>query len=572
MQWLRNLLIGGILVITFFLFIEWNEFSAKQKEALRETAKTSESLSPSVNGQVDTGPYDTNAIPSAPQNTFTKNNEAEDIPTILGNEPVVDKNTTSSSQIITVKTDTLEIDIDTLGGDIVQSSLLKHHAKLDEPENHFILLNRSNAHTYVAQSGLIGPNGTDKGNQSRPIFTAKQKTYSLEDNSETLVVDLTLDQSGVLITKRFRFTRDTYLIDMEYIIDNKTIAPWSAAIYGQIRRDSYTPDSDTGIGMKPYVGAAITTPEKNYKKLDFGDLEEEQFKVEQTGGWVAMVQHYFLSAWVPDQEVKNSFKLRKLSNKDLYLLEYTGGLVTVDPNSQGVIKTSFYTGPKNIKKLEKISPYLDLTIDYSFLWFIAKPLFATLDFIHGVVGNWGVAIILLTIMIKIMFFYPSALSYRSMAKMRKLAPMMAELKERYGEDKQKMSGELMKLYKKEKVNPLGGCLPILLQMPVFISLYWVIMESVELRHSPFYFWIQDLSIKDPFFVLPLIMGITMFIQQKLNPVPPDPMQAKVMQMMPIFFTFLFMFFPAGLVLYWVVNNTLSITQQYVITKQIENAK
>jgi YidC/Oxa1 family membrane protein insertase len=342
-------------------------------------------------------------------------------------------------------------------------------------------------------------------------------------------------------------------------------------IYGQIKRDSYDPNPGSAFAMKPFVGAATSTNDTNYLKLTFDDIADETLTHKKEGGWVAMVQHYFLSAWIPPQDSVNEFKLFKQQNADIYFLQFTSPAFSVAPGTTAEKSTGFYAGPKDIRTLEKISPFLDLTVDYSFLWWIAKPLFYTLDFIHGLVGNWGVAIILLTLLIKVIFFYPSAASYKSMAKMRKLQPKMADLKERLGEDRQKFSAEMMKLYRDEKVNPFGGCLPILIQMPVFLALYWVLMESVELRQAPFILWIEDLSVKDPYFVLPLIMGATMWIQQKLNPTPPDPMQAKIMQMMPIFFTFLFLFFPAGLVLYWVVNNTLSITQQYIITKNIEKA-
>lgn len=559
MNWLRNFLIGAILVVTFFLFIEWNEFKAKNSPSIEPEQTTLSSSLPDVSSIEDTAPT---RAPAA---------NSDDLPSLKTDDAIQVDTPKAQAELIHIKTGTLDLTIDTHGGDIVKSALLHHYAKINEADNPFVLLNRTDNHTYVAQSGLLGTNGTD-GSGQRPIFTAEKSIYTLSEGDDTLVVDLTYQQAKATIIKRFTLARESYLINIEYIIKNNSNSPWSGAIYGQIRRDGYAPPTDTGIGMKPFLGAAITTNEKNYQKFTFGDLDDEKIKESKTGGWVAMVQHYFIGAWIPDAESTNNYTLRKLNSKNLYVLEYAGPVINIAANSTGSIKTSFYTGPKTIKALEKISPYLDLTTDYSFLWFIAKPLFFALDFIHSWVGNWGIAIMLLTLLIKIVFFYPSAMSYRSMAKMRKLTPMMTELKERYGDDKQKMSSELMKLYKKEQVNPLGGCLPILLQMPVFISLYWVIMESVELRHAPFFFWIHDLSIKDPYFVLPLIMGVTMFIQQKLNPAPPDPMQAKVMQMMPIFFTFLFMFFPAGLVLYWVVNNTLSISQQYVITKQIENAK
>jgi YidC/Oxa1 family membrane protein insertase len=286
---------------------------------------------------------------------------------------------------------------------------------------------------------------------------------------------------------------------------------------------------------------------------------------------VSLVQHYFISAWIPDADSTNNFKLRKFGDKDLYLFGFTSNAVEVVPNSQGSLKASFYAGPKDTEALEKISPFLDLTVDYGWLWMIAKPLFWLLKYIQSAIGNWGLAIIGLTLAVKALFYKLSATSYRSMAKMKKLAPKMAEMKERYGDDRQKMSQEMMKLYQTEKVNPLGGCLPMLIQMPVFLALYWVLMESVELRHAPFYLWIQDLSVKDPFFVLPVIYGFTMWFMQKLNPQPTDPMQARIMQMLPIVFAFMFLWFPAGLVLYWVTNNTLTIAQQYFITKQIEKA-
>ncbi|MEC8427220.1 MAG: membrane protein insertase YidC, partial [Pseudomonadota bacterium] len=337
------------------------------------------------------------------------------------------------------------------------------------------------------------------------------------------------------------------------------------------------PVETTALGMQPFLGAALTTTEENYKKFDFGDLSDEDlvrqggFKTTIQGGWVAMVQHYFLSAWIPDQEEMNKFSLRK-SRGDIYLMGFTSPQVTVAAGTQGVIKAGFYAGPKDIYRLEDISPYLDLTVDYGWLWWVAKPLFHVLNYIYGLLGSWGWSIIALTVLIKAVFFHLSATSYRSMAKMRKFGPEMQRMKDLYGDDRQRMQQEMMKLYKKEKINPLGGCLPILVQMPVFISLYWVLMESVELRHTPFLGWIDDLSVKDPLFILPLIMGATMWIQQKLNPTPPDPTQARIMQMMPIVFTFMFLWFPAGLVLYWVVNNTLSIAQQYVITRQIEAAE
>lgn len=298
-------------------------------------------------------------------------------------------------------------------------------------------------------------------------------------------------------------------------------------------------------------------------------MQDESVKASIKGGWVAMVQHYFVSAWVPPSTDENSFSLRKLKGQDIYLMGFVGRTINVSPGTSGNYKAQFYVGPKDQETLESLAEYLDLTVDYGFLWMLAKPIFAAMKFIHGVIGNWGWAIILLTVLIKLLLYPLSAASLKSMAKMRKLQPEMARLKELYGDDRQKMSQELMGLYKKEKVNPAGGCLPMLLQMPVFIALYWVLLESVEIRHAPWFLWIQDLSAKDPLFVLPLIMGGSMFLMQKLQPMPTDPMQAKVMQFMPVMFTLFCMFFPAGLVLYWTVNNLLSMAQQWVVNKQLE---
>ena len=323
--------------------------------------------------------------------------------------------------------------------------------------------------------------------------------------------------------------------------------------------------------MNPFLGAAITTNEENYRKFTFANIAESEFKTTRQGGWVAMVQHYFISAWIPDASSDNTYSLRKLGANDLYLLGFTGKVNEVAAGQQGSFSANFYAGPKDTKKLESISPHLELTVDYGWLWWLSKPLFVVMKFIHDLVGNWGLAIIGLIVLIKAIFFKLSATSYKSMAKMRKLAPKLAEMKERYGEDRQKFSQEMMKLYKTEKVNPFGGCLPLLIQMPVFLAFYYVLMESVELRHAPFVGWITDLSVKDPYFVLPIIYGITMWFMQKLNPQPTDPMQARIMQMLPIVFTVMFLWFPAGMVLYWVTNNLLSIAQQYVITKQIDNA-
>lgn len=559
MDWQRTTILGAIAVVSVLLINQWGDFQERNRPVVSQetTSSVSSDTLPAVTQIADT-------------------NAGSDIPTLVTEQAQADATIAlPQAQLISVKTDSVEMLIDTQGGDIVKVALPKHLESLENKDEPFILLNRTQATTYIAQSGLIGQNATDTA-AGRPTFRSAKSSYVMEDGSDTLNVDLVLQQDQVTITKRFVFTRGDNLVNLEYQIRNNSTQDWQAGLFAQIKRDSHNPVVVDGFGMQPYLGAALTTIDENYKKLDFDDLADEDltrkggFKSSIQGGWVAMVQHYFLSAWIPDQSQENAFSLRKAKG-DMYLLGFTSPQVTVAAGENGVIKAAFYAGPKDIYRLEKVAPYLDLTVDYGWLWWIAKPLFHVLNFIYGILGSWGWSIIALTIMIKAAFFHLSATSYRSMAKMRKFGPEMQRMKELYGDDRQKMSQEMMKLYKKEKINPLSGCLPILVQMPVFISLYWVLMESVELRHTPFLGWIADLSVKDPFFILPLIMGATMFIQQKLNPTPPDPTQARIMQMMPIVFTFMFLWFPAGLVLYWVVNNTLSIAQQYVITKNIESA-
>ncbi|MYM63782.1 membrane protein insertase YidC [Pseudomaricurvus sp. HS19] len=564
MDWQRIILIGGIAVVSVFLMNEWGDFQQRNQPQISQETTIS-SLPDAVAQNIEAPVAEPAAIDSDIPAPVTSDDSSA--PATVAAAP--------HAQLIRVTTDTLELLIDTHGGDIVKVALLDQLASLDSDEP-LILLNRTQSTTYVARSGLVGQNGTDTST-GRPVFAAAATEYKLADSADTLNVDLTLQQGDVTITKRYTLTRGDHLVNLSYLIDNQSSAPWQASLFGQIKRDSHNPVKVDGFGMQPYLGGALTTPDEKYKKLDFGDLADEDmvrsggYKSSIQGGWVAMVQHYFLSAWVPDQTLDNQFSLRK-GKGDIYLMGFTSPQQVVAPGTQGTLTAAFYAGPKDVKRLEEIAPYLDLTVDYGWLWWIAKPLFSFLQFIHGILGSWGWSIIALTVIIKAAFFHLSATSYRSMAKMRKFGPEMQRLKELYGEDRQRMSQEMMKLYKKEKINPLSGCLPILVQMPVFISLYWVLMESVALRHTPFLGWIHDLSVKDPWFILPLLMGATMWIQQRLNPTPPDPTQARIMQMMPIVFTFMFLWFPAGLVLYWVVNNTLSIAQQYVINRGIDNAE
>jgi YidC/Oxa1 family membrane protein insertase len=563
MDWQKNILVIAILAVLMFLVIRWHEF---QENAAAQTANQISSSNVSSATQNTSGEIPAEDNKTAISSSSVANEEipqATAIPTAVV--------TAEKPKHIRVKTDTFDLKISTLGGDIEHVSLPKFPEKLETPDVPFVLLDNRDNHVYIAQSGLIGINGTDSA-AGRPLFSSEKEIYELAANDKELIVDLLLLQGEVKITKRFTFTRGDYLIAVDYLVDNQSANPWSAQLYGQIKRDNQNFKKVSALEMNPFLGAAITTLESNYKKLTFADIADNVFSTERKGGWVALVQHYFISAWIPNAEINNSYALRKLGDKELYLLTFTGKeALQVAPGAKGKIGASFYAGPKDTKRLEEISPFLDLTVDYGWLWWIAKPLFILMKWIHDLVGNWGLSIIGLTLIVKALFFHMSAVSYKSMAKMRKLAPKMAEMKERIGDDRQKMSQEMMKLYKTEGVNPLGGCLPLLIQMPVFLALFWVLQESVELRQAPFYGWIKDLAIKDPYFVLPIIYGATMWAMQKLNPQPTDPMQARVMQILPFVFTFMFLWFPAGLVLYWVTNNILSIAQQYVITKQIDAA-
>ena len=556
MDWQRSALIAAIVVVFGLLFIRWNEFQEAHAPLITATSNESVLIPPLPEEKV-----------LAPE---IQQSDSSDIPELVQSVDQVqvkDSAIAENARLVTVTSDVLEVTIDTLGGDIVRVALPQHLISQEPGADSFVMLNRTQSQTYIAQSGLIGRNGTDTA-AGRPRFSVAKSHYELLDGDAEIVVDLHLEQDGATLTKRFIFKRDDYLVDVVYLVENHSSEVWQAHLFGQIQRDSHNPNANSTMGPNAYLGAALTTDEDKYKKFDFSDMDEGAFKAEKLGGWVAMVQHYFVSAWVPDQNVNNSYQLRKLGSKDLYTMGFTSAAVDVAAGDSGELRAAFYVGPKDQYRMEEISPYLDLTIDYGWLWWVAKPLFYGLTMFHSLLGNWGWSIIFLTFVVKLLFFPLSAASYRSMARMRKLQPEMARLKELYGDDRQKMSQEMMAFYKKEKVNPMGGCLPMLIQMPVFIALYWVLNESVELRHTPFIFWLTDLSQKDPYYVLPVLNGISMFVLQTLQPAPPDPMQAKVMRLMPVAFSFFFMFFPAGLVLYWTVNSILSIAQQWTITRKI----
>lgn len=551
----RNILIAALAVITYLMVLQWNK-------------DYGDPLPAPVTGNV--AQQQAADVPALPTPELAESLPA-DVPAAVavdGNDmpslhPAADA---AAGNLIQVQTDTLLLSIDPRGGDIVSLSLPQYPVHQQRPDIPFQLLEQSNQRTYIAESGLVGRDGAhDRGK----LYSSEQTHYQLAEGSDTLTVDLQLVEQGVSYTKRFTFTRGDYLIQVSYLIDNQSSENWVGGLYGQIKRDgSGDPSSSTATGMATFLGSAYWSADGSYEKLKPKDMDKADLRERVTGGWVAWLQHYFVTAWVPAADQQNTLSTRTDRNGN-YLVSFVSPAISVAAGEQAELGAQFYAGPKIQDRLKAISPGLELTVDYGFLWWIAQPLFWVLSLIHGVIGNWGWSIILLTILIKLAFFPLSATSYRSMANMRRVAPKMQALRDQYGDDRQKLSQGMMELYKKEKINPLGGCLPILVQMPVFIALYWTLMESVEMRQAPWIGWITDLSLKDPLFILPILMGVSMFIQQQLNPTPPDPMQAKVMKMLPIIFTFFFLWFPAGLVLYWVVNNILSIAQQWYITRQIE---
>lgn len=505
-------------------------------------------------------PSDTPALPSAPP-------QGADAPEAPGT-PAKPAPALESRERVTVETDVLRLEIDTLGGDIRHAELPQYPVSLDQPDNPVVLLDDATGQLFVAQAGLRP--GSETAVEAAPDhharFTAERAHFRMRDGADQLQVRLDwTSPEGIHVQKVYTFRRGDYVFDVDYVVDNGSEQPWQGHMYRQLQRTR--PAEQGAFGIYTYTGGVIYTPEKKYEKVDFDDMAESPLNREAEGGWTAMIQHYFLSAWVPPQEETNHYYSRDLGD-GRFLLGTIGDGVTVAPGEQGRLGARLFVGPKLQHRLEAIAPGLDLTVDYGFLTVLAKPIYWLLEKIHSLVGNWGWSIILLTLLIKLAFYKLSETSYKSMAQMRKLQPRMQQIKERYGDDRQKMNEAMMKLYKEEKINPLGGCLPILVQIPVFIALYWVLLESVELRQAPFILWIQDLSTKDPYFVLPIIMGASMILQHRLNPTPMDPIQAKVMMLLPLVFTVFFAFFPAGLVLYWVVNNILSIAQQWYITRRV----
>ncbi len=533
----RIILIIGLFFTGFLLWQEWVLYKNPNKN-----------INNNISQQETLVKQDTNQ-----ENTDIPNIKLENNISVSNNQQVVGN--------ILVTTDLFSLSISKKGGTIDKLALNNYPVSLDEEYPKVHLLNNEIGDILQAQSGLLP---ADKLPSHVSIFTSNNKQYNLAESEEELIVPLYwTNNKGIEVIKEYRFQRNSYLIDVNYKITNNTNEQLNYTSYAQLLNDK---EVDENIFLPTFNGGAIYNDEGIFEKVDFEDFTSTQ-PVNSVGGWIAIVQHYFVSAWIPNQSQKQIYSTKK-SQQGGYLISALNNNTSViaPKESINLIADSLYVGPKIQKDIAKI-PGLDKTVDYGILYIVAKPLEIVMHTINDFINSWGYAIILLTMLIKLIFYKLSETSYRSMAKMRKLTPKMQKLKELYGDDKQKISKKMMELYKKEKVNPATGCLPILVQIPVFIALYWVLLESVELRQVSF-LWLPDLSTKDPFYILPVVMGISMFAQQKLNPPPPDPTQAKVMMMLPFIFTIFFLFMPSGLVLYWVVNNILSILQQWVINKRM----
>jgi len=483
-------------------------------------------------------------------------------------EPV--SNVKNKGENLTITNSDVELTISTQGGTIKKSKLLNYFKTTEEDSENINLFDYEDEY-YVAQSGLLHDKTSSKNEKTKLAPNHHDLYEVLNKTSDSVTLKWLTKDKDISVIKKIKLNDAGFNVEVTSQVINNSRRAWAGRQYRQIRRES---SSEGRSWVTPtFTGGAYY--DGTYNKISYDEISKKKPKLNVQGGWVAMMEHYFVSSWYFSEKENNLFYTKEVNaegdRKD-YIMGARSEALIIQPNENAIFESSLYVGPKLQKELEQISEGLELTIDYGVLTFIAKPLFWLLDKINLMVGNWGWAIILLTILIKLAFYKLSETSYRSMAKMKQFSPKIQSIRERYGSDRQKMNQAMMDMYKQEKINPLGGCWPILIQIPVFIALYWVLLESVELRQAEFIFWLNDLSTKDPYYVLPLIMGASMYFQQKLNPAPPDPMQAKIMQMLPIIFTAFFAFFPSGLVLYWVVNNLLSIAQQWRITKIITSSK
>jgi YidC/Oxa1 family membrane protein insertase len=529
----RNILLIGLALGSFLLFQQWQVAKNPEPQAVEQAQSSSTLPAPSFADELD-------PVPGQQQ---------------------------ASAKTITVTTDVLTLSIDTVGGDVVHANLNEYSAELDSSDS-FVLLKDAQGHQFIAQSGLVGPQGIDLSSTNRPHYNVSADSFTMADGQDELRVPMTFTANGIEYTKTYIFKRGSYALNVEYDVVNNSGNNATFGMYAHLRQNLM--DDGGSITMPTYRGGAYSTEDTRYKKYSFDDMQDRNLSLNLADGqgWAAMIQHYFAAAWIPRNEPGTNLYTRVIGNLgDIGVRMPNKTIATGD---QAKFEATLWVGPKLQDEMAEVAPNLDLVVDYGWLWFIAKPLHMLLSFIQSFVGNWGVAIICLTFIVRGAMYPLTKAQYTSMAKMRMLQPKLQAMRERIGDDRQRMSQEMMELYKKEKVNPLGGCLPLILQMPIFIALYWALMESVELRHSPFFGWIHDLSAQDPYYILPLLMGASMFLIQKMSPTTvTDPMQQKIMTFMPVMFTFFFLFFPSGLVLYWLVSNIVTLIQQTLIYKGLE---
>ncbi|GIC27196.1 inner membrane protein, 60 kDa [Vibrio cholerae] len=530
----RNILLIALALVSFLLFQQWQVAKNPAPQATQQAQSTGAAPAPSFSDELD---------PTPAQNVAAK------------------------AKTITVSTDVLTLSIDTLGGDVVSAKLNQYSEELNSPES-FVLLQNTQGHQFIAQSGLVGPQGIDVTSNNRPAYQVSADSFTLAEGQDELHIPMTYQANGIDYTKTFILKRGSYAVDVVFDVANNSGSEATLGMYAHLRQNLL--DSGGNLAMPTYRGGAYSTSDVRYKKYSFDDMKDRNLSApnDVTVNWVAMIQHYFSSAWIPRDEPQAQLYSRVINN--LGDMGIRTPNKTIANGDKAEFEATLWVGPKLQDQMAATAPNLDLVVDYGWLWFIAKPLHWLLSVIQSFVGNWGVAIICLTFIVRGAMYPLTKAQYTSMAKMRMLQPKLQAMRERIGDDRQRMSQEMMELYKKEKVNPLGGCLPILLQMPIFIALYWALMESVELRHSPFFGWIHDLSAQDPYYILPLLMGASMFVIQKMSPTTiTDPMQQKIMTFMPVMFTFFFLWFPSGLVLYWLVSNIVTLIQQTLIYKALE---
>ncbi|EGR2848574.1 membrane protein insertase YidC [Vibrio cholerae] len=530
----RNILLIALALVSFLLFQQWQVAKNPAPQATQQAQSTGAAPAPSFSDELD---------------------------------PTPAQNVTAKAKTITVSTDVLTLSIDTLGGDVVSAKLNQYSEELNSPES-FVLLQNTQGHQFIAQSGLVGPQGIDVTSNNRPAYQVSADSFTLAEGQDELRIPMTYQANGIDYTKTFILKRGSYAVDVVFDVANNSGSEATLGMYAHLRQNLL--DSGGNLAMPTYRGGAYSTSDVRYKKYSFDDMKDRNLSApnDVTVNWVAMIQHYFASAWIPRDEPQAQLYSRVINN--LGDMGIRTPNKTIANGDKAEFEATLWVGPKLQDQMAATAPNLDLVVDYGWLWFIAKPLHWLLSVIQSFVGNWGVAIICLTFIVRGAMYPLTKAQYTSMAKMRMLQPKLQAMRERIGDDRQRMSQEMMELYKKEKVNPLGGCLPILLQMPIFIALYWALMESVELRHSPFFGWIHDLSAQDPYYILPLLMGASMFVIQKMSPTTiTDPMQQKIMTFMPVMFTFFFLWFPSGLVLYWLVSNIVTLIQQTLIYKALE---